>query len=73
MVPNMQVPIFRKKFNLNRKNILNFAIPKPPRLIYGGSQTRTQMTEAEKERWQIIGVIASAIGTAIVGYFAGKK
>ena len=32
-----------------------------------------KMTEAEKERWQLIGVIASAIGTAIVGYFAGKK
>ena len=31
------------------------------------------MTEAEKERWQLIGVIASAIGTAIAGYFVGKK
>ncbi len=39
----------------------------------GGSQKDRQMTETEKERWQIIGVIASAIGTAIAGYFAGKK
>ena len=31
------------------------------------------MTEAEKERWQLIGVIASAVGTAIAGYFAAKK
>ena len=34
---------------------------------------RKAMTEAEKERWQLIGVIASTIGTAIAGYFAGKK
>lgn len=31
------------------------------------------MTEAEKERWQLIVVIATAVGTAIAGYFAGKK
>jgi len=31
------------------------------------------MNEAEKERWQLIGVIASAVGTAIVGYFAARK
>ncbi len=31
------------------------------------------MSETEKERWQILGVIASAIGTAIAGYFAAKK
>ena len=31
------------------------------------------MTESEKERWQLIGVIATAVGTAIAGYFTGKK
>ena len=31
------------------------------------------MNEAEKERWQLIGVIASAVGTAIASYFAAKK
>ena len=31
------------------------------------------MTEAEKERWMLIGAIASAIVTAIAGYFEGKK
>lgn len=31
------------------------------------------MTKEEKERWQLIGAIASAIGTAIAVYFAGKE
>lgn len=37
------------------------------------NQKTIEMTETEKERWQLIGVIASAIGTAIAGYFAAKK
>lgn len=36
-------------------------------------QNKKTMTESEKERWQLIGVIATAVGTAIAGYFAGKK
>ena len=31
------------------------------------------MTDAEKERWQLIGAIATAIGTAITVFFTGKK
>lgn len=36
-------------------------------------QNKKTMTESEKERWQLIGVIATAVGTAIAGYFAGKS
>ena len=36
-------------------------------------QNKKTMTESEKERWQLIGVIATAVGTAIASYFAGKK
>lgn len=31
------------------------------------------MSESEKDRWLLIGAIASAIGSAITLYFAGKK
>lgn len=31
------------------------------------------MSDKEKENWQLFGAIASAIGTAITAYFAGKK
>lgn len=41
---------------------------------YGGSlKTGKTMNDAEKERWQLIGVIAVAIGTAIASHFASKK
>lgn len=36
-------------------------------------RNKKTMTESEKERWQLIGVIATAVGTAIASYFAGKK
>lgn len=34
-------------------------------------QKETSMTE--KDRWQLVGVICSAVGTAIATYFATKK
>lgn len=57
------------------RNGLTFAPPKPPRCVQKWRLTKNKktMTESEKERWQLIGVIATAVGTAIAGYFAGKK
>ena len=74
MVPKSKELLFLKEVDCICKIECIFAPPKPPRVknMEGNLNLRT-MTEAEKERWQLIGVIASAIGTAIAGYFAGKK
>jgi hypothetical protein len=42
-------------------------------MLSGGNKKKTIMNEKEKELLQFIGVIASAVGTAIASYFAAKK
>ena len=74
MVPKSKELLFLKEVDSIYKNEYNFAPPKPPREFNMEANKKLKaMTEAEKERWQLIGVIASAVGTAIAGYFAAKK
>jgi len=42
-------------------------------MLCGGNFKKTTMTEAEKERWQLIGVIATAVGYAITKFFATNE
>lgn len=75
MVPKQKEPMFTAKPFAIIRNGLTFAPPKPPRCVQEWRLTKNKktMTESEKERWQLIGVIATAVGTAIASYFAGKK
>lgn len=74
MVPKSKELLFLKEVDCFCEIECIFVPPKPPRVINmeDNKKLRT-MTEAEKERWQLIGVIATAIGTAIASFFAGKK
>ena len=75
MVPKPKGPMLTPKPFAIIRNRHTFAPPKPPRCVQEWRLTKNKktMTESEKERWQLIGVIATAVGTAIASYFAGKK
>ena len=75
MVPKPKGPMLTPKPFAIIRNWHTFAPPKPPRCVQKmeAHQNKKTMTESEKERWQLIGVIATAVGTAIASYFAGKK
>ena len=73
MVPNCGGTNIAHRNEINMRNCA-YLCTKPSTVdrIWRLTKNNKNMTEAEKCRWKLIGLIASAIGTAIAGYFAGK-